>query len=73
MKLIATYQTDDFPGITHVAVHHFVDLAPDFEISGGIIEAYADFPGVYFEINHGDLPSSEGKPITHRPSPRAIH
>ena len=56
VQLIATYRSEDYPQINQMAVHHFVDLAPEFGLSRGIINSYSTFPECYFDVSHSGIP-----------------
>jgi hypothetical protein len=71
VTITVDFQTDEYPGIPQCSVFRFVDVAPEFEISDGIIDAYAGFPGAKFRIEHHELPEVSA-PTNHYGSVR-IH
>lgn len=65
VRIVASYTIDTYPGVTHSAMHEFVDLAPGFGISQNLISAYNQMDDAEIHVTHSDLPIPIQDQITH--------
>lgn len=65
VKLLAQYPSERAEDAQETSYHEFIDTAPDFDISNGMIDAYGDMPGVKIRIWHLDVPPPMKARATH--------
>ena len=56
VRIVVSYETNQHPGVPHVASYQFVDTAPEFPISTGICRSFSDFSNRSIDLWHEDLP-----------------
>lgn len=57
VKMVVTYETEDFPGIRQLSHLEFVDYAPHFTSSRELLESYQVFDHMEASIWHTEVPS----------------